>query len=119
MSDEIPEDVREAADKALNAAWDEHAELFGPHSNTISDGLWKRFVEHSARAILAEREAMRERCAKIADRAADASSRKSAEETVRGHNVRGVYVGAFLSWTHDAAADVAQSIAQAIRSSHE
>ena len=68
MSDvTIPEAVREAADKALNAAWDEHAELFSPHSNTISDGLWKRLVEHSARAILAGREAERERCAKVCE----------------------------------------------------
>lgn len=100
MSDEIPEAVREAADKALNAAWDEHAELFSPHSNTISDGLWKRIVEHIARDLLAEREAMRERCAKIAEMQVQLIDDDG--QTMRG-----------LRYRH------ASEIAQAIRSPHE
>ena len=64
---EIHADVREVARSALKAAWDEHGELFNPLSNTISEGLWLRFEAHCARAIMAEREAERERCAKLVD----------------------------------------------------
>lgn len=71
----IPDDVLKAAREGLYAAWDEHAALFNPLSNSISEGLWDRFIEASARAIMAaEKRAEareRERCAAFCEKEAD------------------------------------------------
>lgn len=61
--EEIPVDVRLEAVKALKSAWEEHCdEVFKPLSNIVSEGMWLRFEEHVARAILSERA----RCANLA-----------------------------------------------------
>lgn len=53
--DDIDNDLIEFADKLLSDAWREHDASFNPHSNSISDGLWGKFVSYVARAILSER----------------------------------------------------------------
>lgn len=55
--DDIPQDVWDIATSAYFGAWNAHDEMFNPASNSISDGLSLRFIEGSARAIMAEREA--------------------------------------------------------------
>lgn len=53
--DDIPQDVWDIAASAYFGAWNAHDEHFNPASNSISDGLSLRFIEASARSIMAER----------------------------------------------------------------
>ena len=76
--DDIPQGFWNAAEGALIAAWDAHAELFNPLSNSISQGLWDRMTEHTARALITQRE----ECAKWHDVQADALE-AAIEEIIR------------------------------------
>lgn len=59
-----PEDISpeliDAADKIMSDAWKAHDADFNPASNSISDGLWGKFVNSLAAAILAAKAEERE-----------------------------------------------------------